>query len=165
VRKPHWKAAYLSDLPDEAIAVHMEHAARAPAINTAVHIYPMNGAVQDITGDATAFGHRDANFALVIAGAWPDPGENERNIRWVRDYHAAVARYALTGGYTNFASQDDAAMAAENYGANYSRLREVKRRYDPENVFHLNQNIAPLPAPLPRSSPPVDGRPGPRAPA
>jgi FAD/FMN-containing dehydrogenase len=154
----YWKAAYLSDLPDEAITVHMDHAARAPAINTAVHIYPMNGAVHDVPGDATAFGHRDANFALVIAGAWPDPGDNERNIRWVRDYHLAVAPYALTGGYTNFASQDDADMAAENYGANYPRLREVKRRYDPDNLFHLNQNIPPPPAPLPRSSP-VDTRP------
>jgi FAD/FMN-containing dehydrogenase len=149
----YWKAAYLTDLPDDAIAVHMEHGSRIPVVNSTVHLYPIDGAVHDVPGDATAFGHRDARFAAVIAGMWPDPADNEANIRWVRDYHAAIAPYSQAGGYVNFAAADDQDKVAENYGANYARLVEVKRRYDPGNVFRVNQNIRPLPVPSPRESP------------
>jgi FAD/FMN-containing dehydrogenase len=150
----YWKAAYLSDLPDEAIAVHMEHGPRVPVVNSTVHIYPINGAVHDVPSDATAFGHRDANFAAVIAGMWPDPADNERNIRWVRDYYEAIAPYSQAGGYVNFAAADDQNKVADNYGANFARLAEIKQRYDPGNLFHLNQNIAPLPVPSPRQGTP-----------
>jgi len=92
---------------------------------------------------ASAFGHRDASFAIVIAGMWPDPAENEANTKWVKDYDAAIAPHSMGGMYVNFASADDQSKVAANYGANYERLREVKRRYDPSNLFHLNQNIAP----------------------
>jgi FAD/FMN-containing dehydrogenase len=149
----YWKAAYVTELTDEAIAVHMEHGPSVPAVNSTVHIYPINGAVHDVPSDATAFGHRDANFATVIAGMWPDPADNERNIAWVRDYYAAIAPHSEAGGYVNFASPDDRDKVAENYGANFARLTEVKRRYDPDNLFHLNQNIPPLPLPSPRESP------------
>ena len=117
-----------------------------------MHLYPINGAVQDVPADATAFGHRDANFAPVIAGMWPDPADNERNIQWVRDYYAAIAPHSEAGGYINFASSDDQSKVADNYGANYARLAEVKRRYDPGNLFHLNQNIKPVDLPSPRGS-------------
>jgi FAD/FMN-containing dehydrogenase len=139
----YWKAAFVTELTDEAIAAHVEHGARVPVVNSTMHIYPINGAVHDVAPDATAFGHRDAHFATVIAGMWPDPADNEANTRWVRDYHAAIAPHSQPGGYTNFASADDAGKVAENYGANYERLREVKRAWDPGNLFRLNQNIAP----------------------
>jgi FAD/FMN-containing dehydrogenase len=148
----YWKAAYVRDLTDEAIAVHMEHGPKVPTVNSTVHLYPVDGAVHDVPADATAFGHRDANFAPVIAGMWPDPADNERNIRWVRDYYAAIAPHSQAGGYVNFASPDDQDKVADNYGANYRRLMEVKRRYDPDNLFHLCQNIRPLPVPSPRGS-------------
>ena len=93
--------------------------------------------------DATAFGHRDANFAMVIAGMWPDPAQNEANIAWVRNYYEAIAPHSEEGGYVNFAADDDQGRVRANYGANYDRLVEVKRTYDPDNLFHLNQNIAP----------------------
>ena len=96
-----------------------------------------------MAADATAFGHRDANFALVIAGMWPDPAENTANTAWVRDYYAAIEPFSQAGGYINFASQDDQSKVSSNYGANFERLRAVKRQYDPDNIFHLNQNIAP----------------------
>jgi FAD/FMN-containing dehydrogenase len=96
-----------------------------------------------VAGDATAFGHRDANYAAVIAGMWPDPADNEANTAWVKDYYAAIAPQSQGGGYVNFASADDQAKVAANYGANYARLQEVKRLYDPGNLFHLNQNIQP----------------------
>jgi FAD/FMN-containing dehydrogenase len=149
----YWKAAYLDDLSDEAIAVNMQHGPKVPTVNATVHFYPINGAVHDVPGNATAFGHRDANYAMVIAGMWPDPSDNEANTRWVRDYYSAIAPHSATGGYTNFASADDQDKVADNYGANYSRLTEVKRRYDPDNLFHLNQNIQPSPVPLPREDP------------
>ena len=114
-----------------------------PAITSAVHMYTLDGAVQEVPSDATAFGHRDARYVANIAGMWPDPADNEANTRWVRDYHAAIAPHSQPGGYTNFASADDAAKVAENYGANYARLREVKRAWDPGNLFRLNQNIRP----------------------
>jgi FAD/FMN-containing dehydrogenase len=149
----YWKAAYVREMTDEAIAVHMEHGPKVPAVNSTVHLYPIDGAVQDVPADATAFGHRDANFAPVIAGMWPDPADNERNIQWVRDYYAAIAPHSKAGGYVNFASPDDQDKVADNYGANYRRLVEVKRRYDPDNLFHLNQNIRPQSGvPSPRGS-------------
>ena len=92
---------------------------------------------------ATAFAHRDANFATVIAGMWPDPADNEANIAWVRDYYDATAPHSEEGGYINFMAGDDQDRIRANYGANYDRLVEVKRAYDPDNLFHLNQNIAP----------------------
>ena len=139
----YWKAAFVKELTDEAIAAHMVHGPKVPTVNSTVHLYPIDGAVQDVAPDATAFGHRDANFAPVIAGMWPDPADNEANIAWVRDYYAAIAPMSEPGGYINFASADDQARAGANFGANYTRLREVKRRYDPDNLFHLNQNIEP----------------------
>ncbi|MGZ4502087.1 MAG: FAD-binding oxidoreductase [Nocardioidaceae bacterium] len=139
----YWKAAFMDDLSPEAIATHMEHGPRVPTVNSTVHLYPINGACHDVAADATAFGHRDATYAVVIAGMWPDPADNEANTRWVRGYDAALAPHAQGGGYVNFASADDQPKVAANYGANYPRLQEVKRRYDPGNLFHLNQNIQP----------------------
>ncbi len=139
----YWKAAYAGPLTDAAIAVHMEHGPRVPVVNSTVHLYPINGAVHDLAPDATAFGHRDATYAIVIAGMWPDPVDNEANTRWVKDYYAAIAPHSHSGGYINFASADDQAKVADNYGANFARLGDVKRAYDPGNLFHHNQNIQP----------------------
>lgn len=80
---------------------------------------------------------------MVIAGMWPDPADNAINTKWVRDYHAAIAPHSESGGYVNFASSDDQSTVEQNYGVNYARLQEVKRHYDPDNLFHLNQNIQP----------------------
>jgi FAD/FMN-containing dehydrogenase len=146
----YWKNAFVTELSGEAIAAHMEQGARLPADTCAMHMYPMTGAVQDVPSDATAFGHRDARYVANIAGMWAEPADNEHNIAWVRDYYAALAPHSEPGGYTNFASADDQAKVPENYGANYRRLTEIKRRYDPDNLFHLNQNIRPLPVPEPR---------------
>jgi FAD/FMN-containing dehydrogenase len=139
----YWKANFNRELTDEAIAGHLEHGPKLPAVNSTVHIYPINGACHRVTSTATAFGHRDATFATVIAGMWPDPSANEENIAWVRDYYAATAPHSEAGGYVNFASEDDQDRVPENYGRNYERLAEVKRRYDPGNMFRFNQNIEP----------------------
>jgi FAD/FMN-containing dehydrogenase len=139
----YWKAEFVGDLSADAIKAHMEHGPRVPVVNSTAHLYPINGACHDVGADETAFGHRDAKYAVVIAGMWPEPADNEAHTQWVKDYDAAIAPYSQGGGYINFASADDQSKVAANYGANYPRLQEVKRRYDPSNLFHLNQNIQP----------------------
>ncbi|MGY1775875.1 FAD-binding oxidoreductase [Geodermatophilus sp. SYSU D00804] len=148
--RSYWKNAFVTELPDEAIAVHVEHGARLPVVTGTMHLYTLDGAPREVASDATAFGHRDARYVANIAGMWADPADDERMIRWVRDYFAALRPYTEPGGYTNFASADDAPRAAEDLGANHARLTEVKRRYDPDNLFHLNQNVPPSPVPPPR---------------
>jgi berberine-like enzyme len=114
-----------------------------PTVNSTVHIYPINGAPHRVAPDATAFAYRNANFATVIAGMWAEPSQNEANIAWVRNYYQATAPLSEEGGYINFMSGDDQDRIKANYKGNYDRLVDVKRRYDPGNLFHLNQNIKP----------------------
>jgi FAD/FMN-containing dehydrogenase len=139
----YWKANFVKELTDDAIAAHLEHGPKLPAVNSTVHIYPINGACHRVAADATAFAYRDATFATVIAGMWPDPAQNDAAIGWVRDFYEATARHSEEGGYINFMSGDDQERIRSNYGANYDRLVEIKRKYDPDNLFRLNQNIKP----------------------
>jgi FAD/FMN-containing dehydrogenase len=139
----YWKAAFVKELTDEAIAAHATHGPEVPVVNSTMHIYPINGAAGRVPSDATAFAHRDANFAMVIAGMWPEPSQNEANTAWVRDYYAAIAPHSEEGGYVNFMAGDDQGRIRANYGGNFDRLVGIKRTYDPDNLFHLNQNIAP----------------------
>ncbi len=139
----YWKANFVKELTDGIIGAHLQHGPDVPVVNSTVHIYPINGACHRVGSDATAFANRDANFATVIAGMWPDPSQNEANIRWVRDYYEATAPLSEEAGYVNFMGADDQDRIRANYGGNYDRLVEIKRRYDPGNLFHLNQNIAP----------------------
>ncbi len=141
--RQYWKGNYVGALTDEAIAVHAEHGPRAPTASSTMHLYPIDGACHRVAPDATAFGHRDANFSMVIVGGWEDPGADERNVQWVRDYSAAIAPHSQEGGYVNFLDADDQNRVKANYGANYQRLLDIKRKYDPDNVFHVNQNIVP----------------------
>ena len=139
----YWKASFVKELTDGAIAAHLQHGPKIPTMNSALHLYPINGAVQRVPSDATAFAYRDANFATVIAGMWPDPADNEANITWVRDYYAATAPHSEKGAYINFLGTDDQDRVRVSYGGNYERLVDLKRKYDPDNLFHLNQNISP----------------------
>ncbi|MBP0450240.1 FAD-binding oxidoreductase [Kitasatospora sp. RG8] len=137
----YWKGVFATELTDGAIAAHVEYGPRVPTVNSAVHLYPINGACHRVPADATAFSHRDATFATVIAGVWPDPADNERNTAWVRDYYAALAPHSDEAGYIGFMDHDDQHRIEANYRGNYDRLVELKQRYDPGNLFHLNQNI------------------------
>jgi FAD/FMN-containing dehydrogenase len=139
----YWKANFVKELTDEAIAAHITHGPDVPVVNSTMHIYPINGAAHRVAPDATAFAYRDANFATVIAGMWPDPSQNEANIAWVRDYYQATAPLSEEGGYVNFMAGDDQDRIKANYKGNYERLVDIKRKYDPDNLFHLNQNIKP----------------------
>jgi hypothetical protein len=139
----YWKASFASEITDGAIEAHLKHGSRVPAVNSTMHIYPINGAASRVPAGATAFAYRDARFATVIAGMWPDPGDNEKNVKWVKDYYAALQPHSTPGGYVNFMAEDDQGRVKENYKGNYDRLVSIKRKYDPETLFHINQNIKP----------------------
>jgi FAD/FMN-containing dehydrogenase len=108
-----------------------------------MHLYPINGACHRVAADATAFAYRDATFSPVIVGAWSDPADDAANTAWVRGYYDAVAPHSEAGGYVNFMAGDDQERIKANYKGNYARLVDVKRSYDPDNLFHMNQNIKP----------------------
>lgn len=141
--RQYWKGNFVKELTDEAIAAHVAHGPKAPGVSSTMHLYPINGACHRVAPDATAFGHRDANFSMVILAASDDPANDEANKRWVQDYSDAVAPHSEAGGYINFMDGDDTDRTRANYGANYERLVAIKRKYDPDNFFRINQNIAP----------------------
>ena len=140
----YWKANFAREISDEVVAAHLEHGAKVPTLESGAFLFPIDGACHRVAVDDTAFAHRDAQFAVVIAGTWQDPADNKTHTRWVRDYYDALRPYSEEGGYINFMSGDDQNRAPANYGANYQRLREAKSKFDPENLFRMNQNILPV---------------------
>jgi FAD/FMN-containing dehydrogenase len=139
----YWKAEFLPELSDDVISVARKFGAGVPSPQTANHYYPINGAAQRVGQDETAFPYRDANFSVAIAGMWESPEDNAANTRWVKDYHQALHPYGAGGGYVNFLDADDQSSIEDNYGGNYARLARIKAKYDPGNLFHINQNIKP----------------------
>jgi hypothetical protein len=141
--RQYWKGNFVKELTDEAIAVHVEHGPAAPTASSTMHLYPIDGVCHDVGPSDTAFGHRDADFAMVIVSGWADPADDDANVGWVRAYSDAVAPHSEVGGYVNFMDGDDRDRVRANYGVNYDRLQEVKRTYDPDDLFRVNQNITP----------------------
>ena len=141
--RQYWKGNFVKELSDEAIAAHVEHGAKTPTASSTMHLYPIDGACHRGGPDDTAFGHRDANFSMVVGSAWGEPSDDEANQQWVRDYSDAISPHSEPGGYVNFMAADDDNRVQANYGNNYDRLVEVKRKYDPDNLFRVNQNIQP----------------------
>ncbi|RYP86908.1 FAD-binding oxidoreductase [Nocardioides guangzhouensis] len=140
----YWKANFVKELTDDAIAAHLEHGPKLPAVNSTMHIYPINGACHRVAPDSTAFAYRDATFATVIAGMWPpDQVDDAAGTAWVRDYYDATAPHSEEGGYINFMAEDDQERIRANYKGNYDRLAAIKKTYDPGNLFRHNQNIRP----------------------
>ena len=139
----YWKASFAAELTDGAIEAHVDHGPEVPALTSTMHIYSINGACNRVPADATAFAYRDAQFATVIAGMWPDPADNEANIGWVKEYYQALQPQSAPGGYINFMAADDQERIRDNYKGNYDRLAAIKKKYDPGNLLHLNQNIKP----------------------
>jgi UDP-N-acetylenolpyruvoylglucosamine reductase len=141
--RSYWKGNFVTELSDAAIEAHLVHGSKVPEVSATMHLYPINGACHRVGVDETAFAYRNANFATVIVCAWQDPTLDNQRIQWVRDYYKATRPHSEPGGYVNFMADDDGARVQDNYGANYRHLVEVKRSYDPDNLFHLNQNISP----------------------
>jgi len=139
----YWKADFVDHLSDEAIARHAQHGADMPSMFCTMHLYPINGAVHRKKKQDTPFSYRSSKWSEVIVGVDPDPANKEKITRWARDYWDAVHPYSAPGGYINFMMEEGAARIEATYGENYSRLRQVKAKYDPGNLFRVNQNIAP----------------------
>ena len=141
--RAYWKAAFVKELPDEAIAIHHRFAATLPNVSSTMHLYPINGAAHRVDSGDTAFAYRDAKYGMVILSAGADAESDGSRRQWVRDYYDALTPYTEPGGYINFMQDDDAGRVQDNYRQNFDRLVAVKRTYDPNNLFHLNQNIKP----------------------
>jgi hypothetical protein len=140
----YWKGDFIKTLPDEAVEAHMAHAAKLPTGLSGMHIYPIDGAVQRQKRDATAWGYRDVAWSMVIFGVDPDPANAPALKKWARDYWEAVHPFNLAGAYANFMMDDEGESRVKAaYGENYNRLATLKRKFDPANLFHVNQNISP----------------------
>jgi FAD/FMN-containing dehydrogenase len=137
----YWKADFDNELTDEAVDIHAEYGAQVPNFMSLMHLYPLDGAVQDVAKDATAFSHRDVKFAHIIAGIDSDPANMPAHRDWVRSYWSALHTESAGGAYLNFLMDEGQDRIRATYRDNYTRLLQAKRRYDPDNVFRINQNI------------------------
>ncbi|WP_019447232.1 FAD-binding oxidoreductase [Cupriavidus sp. BIS7] len=139
----YWKADFVSDLSDKAIDLHLKYAHQLPSMHSTMHLYPINGAAHRAGPGDTAFSYRDANFASVIVGVDPDPANNDRIVQWAKDYWLALHPHSAGGGYINMMMDEGNDNVKAAYRDNYPRLAEIKRKYDPANLFRVNQNIRP----------------------
>jgi hypothetical protein len=139
----YWKADLFNELSDKAIALHLKYAAQLPTPHSTMHIYPINGAAHRVGKKDTAWNYRDANFSMVIVGVDPDPANNERLIQWTKDYWMALHPFSAGGAYLNFIMEEGDERIRSAYADNYPRLAQIKATYDPQNLFHTNQNIKP----------------------
>jgi hypothetical protein len=139
----YWKADFFKELSDKAIDLHVKYGERLPSPHSTMHIYPINGAAGRVGAGDTAFSFREANFSEVIVGVDPDPANNDRLTQWARDYWLALHPFSAGGGYLNMMMDDGEDGVKAAYRDNYARLAQVKRKYDPENLFRVNQNIKP----------------------
>jgi len=139
----YWRADFSNRLDDKAIELHIKYGSQLPTMHSTMHIYPINGAAGRVGKDGTAWSYRDAAFAQVIVGVDPDPANNERMIAWAKDYWQALHPYSAGGGYVNMIMDEGEERVKAAYRGSYARLAQVKAKYDPQNLFHVNQNIKP----------------------
>ncbi len=140
----YWKTEYLSRLDDDAIGGLVDGAGRMRSALSAIHIHHAQGAVSRVRAGATAFSQRDAPFILNIIGGWLDPSETDANVAGVRETAQAMQPFATGAAYLNFLGDEGEARLQAAYGPEtHARLVELKNKYDPANVFRLNQNIQP----------------------
>jgi FAD/FMN-containing dehydrogenase len=139
----YWRADYVAEIPDAAVERHVEFANALPTPFSTMHMYPCDGAAARVANDATAWAYRDAKWAQVIVGVDPDPANAALIRKWAVDYWDAVHPYSMGGAYVNFMMEEGQERVQAAYRGNYERLAKVKAKYDPYNVFHVNQNIKP----------------------
>jgi FAD/FMN-containing dehydrogenase len=139
----YWKADFFERLSDEAIALHVKHGTNLPTAQSTMHLYLIDGAAGRVGPADTAFHHRQARFAEVMVGVDPDPANNEAMMRWANDYWRVLHPLSTGGGYINMMMEEGEERVKASYGDNYTRLAQIKARYDPHNLFRVNQNIRP----------------------
>jgi hypothetical protein len=139
----YWKSDFFTELTDEAMDVFIQQGSEMPSYLSTMHLYPIDGKAHEVPEDATAWQHRDARWAEVIVGVDHDPARKDVIIDWCKSYYNATHPFASGGTYVNFMMEEDDGRIESTYGGNLSRLAQIKRKYDPENIFHHNQNIKP----------------------
>ena len=140
----YWMSSFTAGLSDGLIDAMVERFATVPSIMSSILLEHFHGAVTRVGATDTAVPHREEGWNLLIPSVWTDPAATEENIRWTKESHAAFSEHLVERRWLNYLTDDQGESAVRAaYGPNWDRLVEVKRRYDPENVFHLNQNIVP----------------------
>jgi hypothetical protein len=139
----YWRADFVNELPDEAIALHVEHGAKMPTMQSSMHLYPIDGAVHRVGRKDTAFNFRDSKWAAVIVGVDPDPANRDRITEWCKSYWDALHPHSAGGAYVNFMMDEGQERVQATYGEHYAKLAAIKQKYDPANLFCVNQNIRP----------------------
>jgi FAD/FMN-containing dehydrogenase len=137
----YWKTHNFDQLNDATVSTIIEYAASLPTPQCEIFIGLIAGAANRVPPDAMAYGHRDAKFFMNVHGRWDEAGQDAAGIAWSRAFFEAAAPQASAGAYINFMTADESDRVAAAYGDNYARLKTIKKRYDPQNVFHLNHNI------------------------
>ena len=139
----YWKADFVKELSDQAIALHAKYGAQLPTMHSTMHMYPVDGAVHKVGPADTAWSYRDVQWSEVIVGVDPDPANKDRITTWAREYFDALHPFGAGGAYVNFMMEEGEDRIRATYRDNYNRLAAVKAKYDPENFFRVNQNIQP----------------------
>lgn len=142
-RLNYWKSSFIKELSDDAIDTMIAQFSVVPSPFSAAAFEHLGGAVSRIGKDETAFGERSAHYSLIITSEWVDPVESEKNIQWARDFWEAMHPFARESVYVNYLDADEEDRIRAAYGTNYERLVALKNKYDPTNLFGLNQNIKP----------------------
>ena len=141
----YWKSSFLTELSDAAIDTMTAQFSTCPSPMSGLVVEEFHGAATRVAQTATAFPHRGRGYNFLVVSEWTDPAESAVNIAWARETYAAMQPYAASGRYVNYLGGEEEGEdpVATAYGANYARLRTVKAKYDPANLFHMNQNIKP----------------------
>ncbi len=139
----YWRAHYVNELTDECIQENIKFGSNIPTFHSTTHFYPIDGKVHEVSQEATAWANRGARWAQVIVGVSPDPADAEKVTQWCKDYYEGIKSYAIGGSYVNFMMEEGQERVKAGYKGNYERLTKIKKKYDPDNYFHINQNIKP----------------------
>ncbi|MBZ9729563.1 FAD-dependent oxidoreductase [Salegentibacter sp. JZCK2] len=139
----YWRAHYIKELTPESIKVNVKRGSNISTMHSTTHLYPIDGAVHDVGNEETAWAHRDARWAQVIVGVDPEPAKANEVTKWCKDYFDDLKPHAMGGAYVNFMMEEGQSRIKDSYKGNYERLTKIKAKYDPDNFFHINQNIKP----------------------
>jgi FAD binding domain-containing protein/berberine-like enzyme len=139
----YWRADFVNEIPDEAVAIHQRFGEAMPTLKSTMHMYPINGAAHDVGATDTPWSYREANWGSVFAGVDPDPANVGVVRDWSIDYFEALHPYSAGGAYVNMMMDEGQDRVRASYRENYDRLARIKAQYDPENLFRVNQNIQP----------------------
>jgi FAD/FMN-containing dehydrogenase len=139
----YWKSAFFKELSDEAVDIMLDGFQKTPSIMSGLVLEHFHGQVTRIPATATAYPHRQPGYNLVLTAQWLDPADDEANITWAKETFSALTPHMADAAYVNYLDGDDLDRVRSAYGPNWERLVSLKRRYDPDNVFRLNQNIDP----------------------